>query len=242
MLRIRELGPKTINEAESHTIRLEAHRLTERQRGNSLHQSAQHGSSVTVCQTLKQAVPDKKEEIDIKTLNESIRALNSTSKQLIETLKGCLVSVFDDVIIPPNNEIIVPGKRIDPVIQDTTALMEQTPNFMYKHELLLAKTVVNPTLGTVPLRILNITDMGYKLHKNTVVATNDVVKLCTKQKHTVNEVKVTESCLGENTVPEHLNLLFQESCKELSETEHGVLKDLLMEYQDTFSRSTNDMG
>ncbi|KAK3597588.1 hypothetical protein CHS0354_030128 [Potamilus streckersoni] len=86
-LHIREFAPKTINEAESYAIRLEAHRLAERQRGNSLHQSAPHGSSVTVCQTLKQAAPDKKEEIDIKTLNESTKALNSTSKQLIKTLK-----------------------------------------------------------------------------------------------------------------------------------------------------------
>lgn len=56
--------------------------------------------------------------------------------------------------------------------------MEPTPNFMEKHEILMAKAGINATLGTFSLRFLNITDKGYKLNKTTVVATVDVVKLC----------------------------------------------------------------
>ncbi|OWF39876.1 hypothetical protein KP79_PYT25154 [Mizuhopecten yessoensis] len=40
-LRVREIPPKTINEAETHAIRLEAHRLADRHRGKSVHQVCQ---------------------------------------------------------------------------------------------------------------------------------------------------------------------------------------------------------
>jgi len=69
------------------------------------------------------------------------------------------ISILEDVIIPSNSEIIVPGRLIDPISKrNTVVLIEPTQQLKEKHDILVAKTVVNPSLGTMPLRFLNPSD------------------------------------------------------------------------------------
>ncbi|XP_069106987.1 uncharacterized protein [Argopecten irradians] len=361
-LRVRELRPKTINEAETHAIRLEAHRLADRQRGKTVHQVCQEELlNIPVNQVqFRDADHTEGEQVDIGTLTRSILGLERATKQLTQTIKSpspdtganvsilsqsfiesfsskekveispiklnlvtatgerkpflgkcklnielgdmeleqefliadikqngiigldfmaahsvdillnknCLtikgkhvqcfrfqdgteftcsrVCISEDVNIPPNSEIIVPGRFVDPICRDTTAILEPTPGFVQSHEVMLAKSVVNPTLGCVPLRFLNTCDTVYKLHKDSIVATIDVVDFCQDlppEELSVNEVKKEIPTHNtETSLPEHLEKLFDESRTDLTDSQSNAFKGLLLEYQDTFSNSSNDLG
>lgn len=83
-LRIRELRPKNLNEAETHAIRLEAHRLADKQRSKAIHMISEEDRTVCHTQMLYPAKMADQEGIDIVTLNKSIQALHKTTKNLVD--------------------------------------------------------------------------------------------------------------------------------------------------------------
>lgn len=86
-LRIRELRPKNINEAETHAIRLEAHRLADKQMGKTAHQ---YNRSVNYTQTSEQEIHKNAEEIDLATLNRSILSLGRSTKQTNQNILSAI--------------------------------------------------------------------------------------------------------------------------------------------------------
>lgn len=84
-LRIRELRPKNINEAETHAVRLEAHRLADKQRGKSLHVT-QRSVYQTQTQSPQHYIETDGEQVSVGALTRSILNLERTTKHLITTL------------------------------------------------------------------------------------------------------------------------------------------------------------
>jgi hypothetical protein len=60
--------------------------------------------------------------------------------------------------VPPESEVIVPGKIIDPVINVHNAMVSGIPSFVNKTGLLMAYGLVKPNMGVIPLRLLNVTE------------------------------------------------------------------------------------
>lgn len=50
----------------------------------------------------------------------------------------CRIAVTQDVVVPPESEVIVPGKIIDPIINVHNAMVSRIPSFVNKTGLLMA--------------------------------------------------------------------------------------------------------
>ncbi|XP_062579683.1 uncharacterized protein LOC134241661 [Saccostrea cucullata] len=86
----------------------------------------------------------------------------------------CRISVTENVVVPPGTKMIVPGRSTGHV-NKCAALLEPTNTFVEKQGLMIARSLVNPSKGIVPLRILNLQDEPCKIYKNTIAATCEPV-------------------------------------------------------------------
>ena len=107
----------------------------------------------------------------------------------------------------------------------------------------MAKGLVCPTNGTVPVRIANPYAQSCKLYKNTIVATYEPIK--PEQLISVNTTQSNDTLAdpcNERELPEHLKELYSKSSKLLNSEEQSRLKNLLMDYQKQFSNDSHDLG
>ena len=75
------------------------------------------------------------------------------------------IAILQDITVPPESEFIVPCRAIDHISMDPKALVEPSCSFMENHELLVARTLVNPLMGEIPVRIMNLSDHEVTLHQ-----------------------------------------------------------------------------
>jgi hypothetical protein len=150
------------------------------------------------------------------------------------------VALMEDVKIPPNSEFIAQGRILDSIPKWDTALVEPDVEFMGKHEVLVAKTLVNPTSGKIPLKIMNASDREIKLHKHSLIGSMEKISLL-QDDHllAISQVSLVETPTG---LPEHLEALYEELCLGLNEKDKVQLKHLLVKYQGCFSKNSEDMG
>ena len=155
----------------------------------------------------------------------------------------CRVAILELVEIPPECEIIVPGYTKGVINKIGTGLIEADNKFFQNKGLVVAKALVCPTTGTVPIRIANPYAQSYKLYKNTIVASYEPVE--TEQLVPVNKVQTDEPVLAacsQRDLPEHLQELYAKSTQNLDSEQQSKLKDLLIEYQNQFSKDSYDIG
>lgn len=150
----------------------------------------------------------------------------------------CRIALSESVKIPPESEIIVKGRPLDRFDKDGVGIVETSDNFALRYGLLVAKALVCPKLGTVPIRIMNLGKEPIHLYKNTITATYEPVE---------PERFETVSSLNTDSDPEpdscsHLDDLISQSTENLNESQKESLKTLLYEYRDQFSRSSHDLG
>ena len=104
--------------------------------------------------------------------------------------------------------------------------------------LLVATALVSPETGSVPMRIMNLNDQPFFLHKNTLTAIYEPEE--TERLESVNSLS-TKATSDENpyqNIDEHI----QNISSNLNETQLESLKSLLYEHKDQFSRSSHDLG
>ena len=75
------------------------------------------------------------------------------------------IAILETVEVPPECEIIVEGRPIDRVDNSSIGILEATLNFVDRSGLLIARALVCPEFGTVPLRIMNLNPEPVKLYK-----------------------------------------------------------------------------
>lgn len=116
----------------------------------------------------------------------------------------CRVAIEETIEIPSNTEMILPGKTLDDTGSLSCCLMTSYKNFMDKTGLLVAKTLVNPVTGNVPVRLINLSDKPIVVFKDTVTAQIEPVDIaeCELVGHT-DAVKCKEDFI----LPEHLHTL-----------------------------------
>ena len=86
------------------------------------------------------------------------------------------MAISENVEVPPDCELIVMGHSVDRVDQNGMGIIEATENFVDRSGLLIARALVRPEQGSVPLRIMNLSNEPYLLHKGTVVAKYEPVE------------------------------------------------------------------
>ena len=140
------------------------------------------------------------------------------------------VTAMKKIVVPPNSVVRVPGKldvnlRSDYCIEPVNDMYLEVPRTLRKKE-------TNPVLCLV-----NPSDKYHTIKKGKVLATAvEIVGLI------VNEVQPIQTPDNGETIPEHLQKLFEDSTKHLDEYQQVKLKTLLCEYQDVFAKNEFDLG
>ena len=66
----------------------------------------------------------------------------------------CRISVAQDIVVPPEAEVIILGELVDPVVNTETAMVSAISIFAKKTGLLMAYGLVNPENECIPLRLM----------------------------------------------------------------------------------------
>ncbi len=148
----------------------------------------------------------------------------------------CRIAICETFEIPPETEVIISGKPIDRINRDTVGILEPTENFIEKTGLLVAKVLVDPKIGNVPIRIANFKKTPCTVYENTVAAVFEPVSVCEETCENPDEM------CAENMIPEHLTDLYEKSSTHLDSDQKENLRQFLVEHQDVFSRSSDDLG
>ena len=157
--------------------------------------------------------------------------------------KCCRVAILEPIEIPPETEMVVPGYTKGFIDKRGTGLIEADTNFMHTKGLLVAKALVCPTTGTVPIRIANPYSQSCKLYKNTIVASYEPVEpvQLLSVNSTQSEEYVPNTCSNKD-LPEHLKELYLKSSQNLTSEQQARLKQLLVNHQNQFSKNSHDLG
>ncbi|XP_053386617.1 uncharacterized protein LOC128550817 [Mercenaria mercenaria] len=156
----------------------------------------------------------------------------------------CRIAITDDIEVPPDTEMIITGRTIDPYPKDKPGVVEASQNFMENHDILVARALVEPKLGLIPIRIANLENTPIRLYKNTIIATLEGTELPEIIPTNLAETPSTSKSTNKSSqeIPDHLKECYERSTKDLTEEEKKEVKDLLCEFQDIFSKSDDDIG
>ncbi|MEW8547073.1 MAG: retropepsin-like aspartic protease, partial [Candidatus Thiodiazotropha sp.] len=155
----------------------------------------------------------------------------------------CRVAVLDHVEIPPETEMVVEGFTKDTIDRRSTGLLEVDTKFLHSKGLLVAKALVCPTTGIVPVRIANPYSESCTIFKNTIVASYEPLEpaeLLSVNASNTAQTK-TPTC-SKTDIPEHLMELYCKSSQCLTAEQQDRLKQLFIDHQNTFSKSSHDLG
>ena len=89
-----------------------------------------------------------------------------------ESPKVFLISLAETVVVPGRHEMILLAKFKGAVCGDTVlGVVEPSPGFAERHDLLLARVLVQPKDDMVPVRVINPSPLPVTLYQNTSVGT-----------------------------------------------------------------------
>ncbi|CAC5382458.1 unnamed protein product [Mytilus coruscus] len=158
--------------------------------------------------------------------------------------KSCYrVAIQETVNVPPNSEMIVSGESNEPIFRGLAGLIEPNEKLMEKNGLLVARSIVHPEMYNIPLRIININNEPCTLYKGTIIATcNKVNEEDIQTSEFVNKTGGQATINKGRRLPDYLHEVFESSQVNLDKDQSEKFKDLLMEYSNIFSKSSEDIG
>ena len=152
----------------------------------------------------------------------------------------CRVALVENVSVPPESEIIVLGKPLDNVDRSRAGLVEPHRKFVENTGLMVARVLVDPNYGNIPLRLANMSKEPITVRRDTVTAVMQAVESVSGER--VNVSQIIENDQTSDKLPEHLKSLFERSSENLDESQQVRLKQFLIKHQDIFSKSSSDIG
>ena len=148
------------------------------------------------------------------------------------------MTVKENVVIPPQSEVILPGKLSGPV-SHIIGIIEPYEKFVLKRGLMIAKSVVDTKYSYIPIRVANL---GYELctvYKGTVAAIHESISEPIIK--SIDTVPVKNTSLQESTPP-HLTSVFDKIDTSLYKEQKLTVKQLLDQHQNLFSKDADDIG
>ena len=151
------------------------------------------------------------------------------------------IAISKKTIIPANTEVIAKGKLIGDSSHIMNALVEP---FISKHTetLLVAKALVDPSNGNIPVRIANITDQDKTINKLTYTATCEIVRVNDEDSDICRVFQTSECDDNYPEIPTHLQDLCARSCINIDDFQLEQVKSILIKHKNTFSKTKNDLG
>ena len=143
------------------------------------------------------------------------------------------IQVAENVTVPRVTEMIIPAKIEEFTPHITTGIMEAEGQ-AYKNDLLVAKTVIDPCLDFVPLRVLNVSGKEQVLYANTHIGTCHPVS-------DVREINRERESEGSETLPKYLKPAW-ENAQNLTSEQAVQVETLLVKHKDVFAKKKTDLG
>ena len=157
----------------------------------------------------------------------------------------CRIAVTESITIPAQSEIESTGqikrksKSAAPMSFLDIGVVECLNTLPQQHGLLLARTIVHPNNGEVPLRIMNLSKKPVSICKGSTVG-------LLHQAVGVTGVESLEDCgnLEEPNVslPDHMISLLNECHEDLQPQEYQKLSSFLKRYEDIFAAPDGKLG
>ena len=155
-----------------------------------------------------------------------------------------------DFTVPPGSEMIVSGSVEDNhhcLSHVTEGIVEsKSDSVLAKQGILVAKALVNPSIGRVPLRLMNLTGQPQALHTHTIAATVECVENVTALE---TDPRPTDSCpvrsvhdLDPKDLPDHLRVVWDANSSDLTDQQRQSFLALLLKHQTVFAQSKYDLG
>ncbi|MCG8048838.1 MAG: RNA-directed DNA polymerase, partial [Candidatus Thiodiazotropha taylori] len=155
----------------------------------------------------------------------------------------CRVALVENVSVPPESEVIVSGKPLDNLDRSRLGIVEPSNNFVQKTGVMVAKVLVDPKLGNIPLRLANLSNEPIRVNKDTVTAVLlPVESVDSDNGNFSRQSQVNESSDTPTDLPEHLVPLFDRSSINLDMLQKTRLQQFLIKHQDIFSKNSSDIG
>ena len=86
------------------------------------------------------------------------------------------ISASENVEIPPSSEIILPGKIQNGFPHMVNGFIEPLDCDVMEKARLFAKSVVDPSCQTIPIRVINLSNQSVQLYKQTTIAQCSPIK------------------------------------------------------------------
>ncbi|XP_069125649.1 uncharacterized protein [Argopecten irradians] len=149
---------------------------------------------------------------------------------------GCFrVSATEQRIIPPNSEVIIPGKlhtHAGETLTGDSLLVEGSVSFVKGEKALVARSLVTAA-SVVPLRLMNVQDKPQVIYTGTTIATASLVDVVCQGDLPDGET---------DSLRTDLKQLLERSMTSLDEKQYKEVEDLLRQYRHVFAENDADLG
>ena len=156
-----------------------------------------------------------------------------------ESSKVFRISLAETVVVPGRHEMILPAKFNGAVCGDSVlGVVEPSPGFAERHDLLLARVLAQPKDDMVPVRVINPSPVPVTLYQNTSVGTFSQLEDGALEPASCNRLATKKTRQTKPLVSEQFDL----DTMNLSSPQRKELASLLDEFTDIFSSGPADLG
>jgi len=152
------------------------------------------------------------------------------------------LTTVEEIRIPAEHEMVIPVCLADNRKGRSVCLVEPTYKGMEDDEFIVARAVVDAGFDTIPVRVMNLSTDEKVLKEGTVIA-----RLVQLEEEDVEDGCEESACRMEEIgadlkLPDHLEELYEKCTTHLDPRAKEEVLDLLINYQDVFSRGEFDIG
>ena len=181
--------------------------------------------------------------VDVINYKQSCLIIGTTNVPLWtggQAVQVCRVEIRETVKIPAQSRkwVSVQIPHAEHLADD--GLVEPCLDLMSRKEITLVGGLVDTTKSEITLNLLNYSQDTVTLYKNTKVGTCE--SHYDNDSQTKGRIARISELETDSSVPPHLLDLFDRSSKNLTSSERATLVQLLNKYQNSFSKSSDDIG
>lgn len=159
-------------------------------------------------------------------LNMGDGTLKIHGEEILCNFENSLSSVFkisasENVEIPPSSEMILLGKIQNGLLHMVNGFVEPLDCDIMEKGCLVAKSIVDPSCQTIPIRVINLSNQPVQLYKRTTIAQCSLIN--GKSVTDIPDIQSTlHKCVfhvskDHGELPEHLQELYKSSKTDLNE-------------------------
>ena len=175
---------------------------------------------------------------DVKVKKQILKTSSGRLRMYKQTSNACArIVIADSTAIPANTEKFLHCTVDQPIIRKENMCSVEPANYLTSKGCFVARTLVDPDCDDVVMSVVNLSDQTVKINQHSVLGQlEDVEEICSGDEIT------NENSSYQHKLPDHLQVLLENSSAQLSATEKQQLSELLMKYEDIFIKPDGILG